>query len=400
MSELMYRDIVVVTLKDKQGVPAGIEKVDAPELLPFSLSKRSSLTYADIKKWLSDHSIPQNREGISYLKTTYPNAFKQIHYASLTNSYWIRMRKFDKWKDVNFFTRHYDEGLGNLTFRSYLAKPYSIKPDSSPDLMTNGVLRKCWRQNKDNSSYLIKAGSVFFKHEPLSEVLASVILEKLKILPYVRYDLHVEGSTMCSRSDNFIKEGEELVTAEEVMSYDCEKTGNTYNDLLTGIDRFKIPGGKDFIDKLIFIDELIGNTARGLNDIGFIYLPDKQKFKGPAPVFDNGAAFFNGVHVIRLGDKSLLFGDVAEDIYKKMAGQCPGLEKLKDDKKYREIISNFPDITAKTAQELIEAVDMRMDVSEHDKNVKRDNLHKGKKTFGNMADINKMIKDMNDKGKY
>lgn len=382
MSELMYQDTVVVTLKDERGVPCDIEKIMEPGLLPFSLSKKSSLDFNDIMKWLNDRGIPKNREGISQYRELYPKIFQSFHYMSLDDPFWIRRRQFDKWQKLGFYNRHYDSGFGDLMFAPYKARPYSIRPDSSPDLFTGGKLKKCWRQDKKDNSYLIKAGSVFFKHEPLSEVIASVFLEKLNLMPYVRYDLCEEGNVMCSKCANFISPGEELVTADRLFSnnsYDNKK--NAYLQLTERVKELSIPGACDYIDKVIFFDELIGNTERALNDIAFIYLPEKKCFKGPAPLFDNGSSFFSYNTVIQLEEKSSLFGDVSDNIYKKVLSDRKNIKDLLNDKSYKRIITLYPDITEKTAGELIEMIDERMDVFNREKNVEKNKKRQKVKSF-------------------
>lgn len=402
MSELMYKDTVVVTLKDERGVPCDIEKIVEPGLLPFSLAKKSSPDFNDIMKWLNDRGIPKNREGISQYRELYPKIFQSYHYMSLDDPFWIRRRQFDKWQKLSFYSRHYDTGFGDLVFTPYKTKPYSIKPDSSPDIFTGGKLKKCWRQDKNNNSYLIKAGSVFFKHEPLSEVIASVFLEKLDLMPYARYDLCVEGNVMCSKCANFIIPGEELVTADKLF-FDGgpDKDKSTYSQLIEKCKEFSIPGAEEYIDKVIFFDELIGNTERSLSDMAFIYLPEKKSFKGPAPLFDNGASFFTYNTVIQLEEKSSLFGDVSDDIYKKVLKNCKKIREFSNDKTYKQIISSYPDITERTAGELIEMIDERMDVVNREKNVEKNKKRQKVKSFArvNVSSLSNINKELSNKGR-
>lgn len=395
MSDLMYKDTVVVTLKNTKGTPSDIEKINEPELLPFVLSQKKELRFEDIKSWLSNRSIPAFREGLEQSMELSPRSFKTYRYMSLDDSFWIRGRNSEKWNNINFFTRQYDPGMGNLLMKIYLARPNAVKEDSSPDLCTGGALRKCWRQKKDKSSYLVKAGSTVFKHEPLSEVLTSVFLEKLAMIPFARYDLCVDGVTMCSRCDNFVSPGEELVTADKLFTddnpYNTDKSA--YNQLLEVFKKFDIPRAKNFLDRLIFIDMVTGNVRRELKDIGFIYLPQEQRFKGPAPVFDNGSAFFNRNDIVRLDAKSLLFGDVEEQIYNEQAAECNNLKVLAEDKDYRRIISNFPDLTRKIVKDLIEVIDQRAEVLDRNKNIEKEKKREKVKSFAavnitSLANIN------------
>ncbi|MGN0241217.1 MAG: hypothetical protein ACI4CS_05975, partial [Candidatus Weimeria sp.] len=211
MPQLMYMDDPLLTFKEVNGKVTAITKVEDTRHLPFLLTK--SITPEKLEEWKERRRIPDSREGISSLKKQRKKLFTQKSYASLADSYWIKYR-YEKWKDVNFFTRLYSPVIGDLTFKSYMTEDTVFKPDLSPDLTTIGVLRKCWRQyDGKTDSYLLKAGSEKYHHEPLSEVLSSVMLERLDLIKSVKYDLAVEGIEMCSKCKNFVKPGEELITA-------------------------------------------------------------------------------------------------------------------------------------------------------------------------------------------
>lgn len=397
MSDFMYKDIPVMTLKDERGVPNSIVKVLEPGLLPFALRQKKELTFSDVQKWLDSRKLPKTREGIEQQMTDYPKIFQSYRYMSLDDPFWIRRTQFNDWKKLNFYNRYYDTGFGDMIFTPYKAKTYTIKSDSSPDIMTGGVLRKCWRQDKENNSYLIKAGSVIFRHEPLSEVLASVFLEKLDLMPYVRYDLHIEGNTMCSKCRNFITPGEELITADRLfIDKPFDKKSSAYRQLTEIFKKYDIPGAEEYLDKVIFFDELVGNVNRSLKDLAFIYLPEKQAFKGPAPLFDNGCAFFTYNTVISLEDQSRLFSDISKDVFNRVLKNTDSVKALASDKGYQKIINNFPDITERTAAQLIQMLDERIDVYDRDKNIEKTKRRKKIKSFSqvNIASLSNINKEL------
>lgn len=346
MAFLMYFDTEVLSFTGTAEAPAGI-KVSAPELLPFYL--RNDCSVERFKTWIQRRRIPDSREGIADLRKRFKNAFTQKSYASLSDPYWIRYR-FEKWSGVNYFTRIYAPDIGDLVFKPYEADLNVSKPDLSPDLTTIGVLRKCWRQyNGNTESYLIKAGSVKYHHEPLSEVLSSVILEKLKLLPSVKYDLAVEGIEMCSKCRNFIEPGQELVTA--VDFYNDEKRGDDetiYEHLIKMMQKNNIPHARDFIDKMTFIDMLLGNTDRNLSNIGFIRDIKTGELK-PAPLYDNGTAFFGDNNI----KKKALHFEEEKKIFKRVVKDA-NIKAVVKDKSYADIIKNYPGLDKEMAEQVSE----------------------------------------------
>lgn len=356
MSELWIKDEKVLTLKDIEGVPGDILKIDNPELLPVCL--KDDCTMDTFKKWLDGRNIPDNREGLAEIKEEFGDKWlKNKNYASLSDHYWIKMRT-ESWKRINFFTNTYSRDIGDMVFM-----PWSVNKriDSfSPDLTTNGILKKRWTQNADKTSSLIKAGSKITKQEPLNEVLVSVLIEQLD-LPYLKsagYDLHVEGTTMCSITDNFIDLNTELVPAHYI--YFKEKRSeneSVYTHLIKMCELYDIPDAEDFINALIFVDNVTGNEDRNLNNIGFIMDVKTRKFIGPSPVYDCGNAYWNTKNV---NDpvKSKLFSDMEEIVFKKLKKKFK-LDDLIESKGYKKIIWDYPCISEEKKENLCKAIDQR-----------------------------------------
>lgn len=351
MPDLMYMDEPVLSFKEVKGEVTEITRVTEPKFLPFYLSK--NISPERMNEWRRRRQIPETREGIKELKKKREKLFSQKSYASLADPYWIRYR-YEKWKDVNFFMRLYSPVIGDLVFKPYQTESVTYKPDLSPDLSTIGVLRKCWRQyDGKNDSYLLKAGSVKYHHEPLSEVLSSVILEKLGLVKAVKYDLAVEGVEMCSKCKNFVKQGEELITAVDFY-YDKkrEDTETVYEHLVEMCKENGIEHARSFIDKMTFVDVLLGNTDRNLSNIGFIRDVKNGVIK-PAPLYDNGTAFFGENNIKH--DHNLKFVE-EKKIFKKVVRDAD-IKALKDDKTYEDIIKNYPGIDKETADRVTEEIE-------------------------------------------
>lgn len=355
MSELFLKEEKVLTLKDIGGVPSEVVKVQNPELLPLSL--RKSCTTESFQKWLAQRSLPDNREGLREMKETFGTSWLQNkNYASLSDQYWIKWRD-EKWKRINFFTNLYSPEIGMMAF-----EPWEVKKGKystfSPDLTTNGVLKKRWIQTPDKKSHLIKAGSIAAHQEPLSEVLVSVLTEKLGGIQSAGYNLYIEGTTMCSICDNFITEDTELVPMSSIY-YDEERDPNesVFDHILHMCDLHEIVGAKEYLEWMILIDNLTGNEDRNLGNIGFIRDINTLKFIGPAPLYDCGNAYWSTKN-INDKTKSQMFGDVESKITAKMKRKHD-LTSLKKEFAYKKAIMDYPDISEVKKQNLIEAITKR-----------------------------------------
>ena len=356
MSELFLKDEKVLTLKDIEGVPSEIQRVDAPELLPVCL--KSNCTMEQLKIWLDRRSIPEKREGLEEVVDKYGKSWlANKNYASLSDQYWIKKRT-EVWKNINFFTRIYNKMIGDMFFSPWTIPVQRKYDNNSPDLTTGGVLKKRWLQNADKTSSLVKAGSMEMHQEPLSEVLVSVLAEQLGTIPCVKYDLWVEGVTICSKCDNFITQDTELVPAYMIYEAVEKKDGeSTYDHLIRSCEEFDIPDARDFIDWMIFIDNITGNEDRNLNNIGFIRDVKTMKFVGPAPLFDSGNAYWSTKNISD-AVKSKMFGDVEQAIFNKMKRQC-NLDAVLKMGGFIDIISCYPGITDEKKENLINAIKKR-----------------------------------------
>ena len=167
-------------------------------------------------------------------------------------------------------------------------------PDlNSPDLTTNGWLKKCWRV-KNGRFYLLKQGSAPHFEEPYNEVIATKVLSSFCKVPFVQYGLERINSVTCSICESFIGENMEFIPAHYLYHTKPRAPFETSDMHLRERCRyFQIPGYKDFLDHMRYIDYILANTDRHLGNFGFLYDINKLKFIGPAPLFDNGTALWN-----------------------------------------------------------------------------------------------------------
>ncbi len=363
MSYLYLKDNLVMTLKDVDGIPAEISKINNPELLPIILQKDCS--FEKFKSWLDKRNIPVNkREGLDEtIKIFGRDWLENKNYASLSDQYWIKMRT-ESYKKVNFFTNIYSSDVGDMMFKPWTINKKKID-NKSPDLSTNGLLKKRWIQDVNTKkSQLVKAGSMITKQEPLSEVLVSVLAEHLGKIECVKYDLHIEGATMCSICDNFVNENTMLVPAYYL--YYAEDRNKAKEDIMTHLlrmcEKFDVPNAESHIRWTLFLDTLTGNDDRNLGNIGFLMDVNTMKFIGPAPMYDSGNSYWSSEKVDN-SIKSKFFGDVELKNFKNMKERKEVLEFLSEDKAYihgyEKLIRSYPCITDVKKENLINAIKNR-----------------------------------------
>lgn len=359
MPDLCRKNEKVMSFNWKNGVPDNIV-IDNPELLPICLTDLNETEFiTQFMNWINARKIPDERDGFKELKERFgEDTFKSINYASLSDQYWIRNRA-EKWATINYFTKDYKPDIGNIFFEPWKMDPLNIRnKGKSPDLTTNGLVKKRWIQNKDKTSSLVKAASKDSRQEPLNEVMVSIFLEDLNIIPFVKYKLHIEGIDMCSICDNFVTADTEFIPAAHFYHKQKRPDGVTvYNHLLRMLDAYEIEGAKRFIDGMIFIDCLTANEDRNLNNFGFLRNVNTNKIIGPAPLFDYASAYWNTKQISQK-TKSKFFGDIEKHVFDNMLKRC-NLEMLQKDKSYENLIATYPGLTELKKENLTKAIRQR-----------------------------------------
>ena len=258
--------------------------------LPIVLQNR--LTTDTVNDWLSKRIIPEKRDGMTEIRSRFSGFANFNNMFSLSDQYWFQFNEKETWDELNFFTNPYAEDFGKMFFSPWEVKEENLSL-STPDITTNGVLRKRWIREGNGESYLIKAGSKFYHQEPLSEVLASITLERLELLPFVKYELAVDGLKLCSKCKNFVNENTEFVPASYIYSKIPRKKDETvYEHLLLMCEKYGIANAQEYINNMIAADKIIGNDDRHLGNFGFIRDVETGKIIGFAPLFDSGSAYW------------------------------------------------------------------------------------------------------------
>jgi len=259
-------------------------------LLPIGMKP----TDKDLQKFLSSRVIPKNRDFVDEILATQGltiddtigiiNVCKGL---SLNDSYWITEEGFDgAFSKYNLFDNNFARVLALVAYTGYgtsTKKGFT----SSPELTTNGMLRKCWRRI-NGDIYLYKGGSSGFANsgkEPYSEFYVSQIAEKMG-LPHIDYNLAMWKGTLCSTC--------KLFTSKDIAFVPIYKFVEEYN--IDAVNDYLKSLGKDFYepfcDMLVF-DALIHNTDRHFGNFGLMVDSKTNRILRFAPLFDHGISLIS-----------------------------------------------------------------------------------------------------------
>ena len=314
-----------------------------PAALPLILQHKLDLE--TINKWLTKRRMPAKREGLEQVKQLYGSFENQRNLFALTDQYWFKRSQKDSWEKLNFFTNSYESYVGEALFMPWTGDRKKLQKPT-PDITTNGVLRKIWIQADDKTSYLIKAGSETFLQEPLSEVLAALILRQMDIIPFVEYDLCIYGYRICSKCKNFVTSNTEFIPAQSLYAKRPRLSTDTkYDHLIKMCDYYGIKDANTYLDRMILADLIIGNQDRHLGNFGILRNVETGSFIGFAPLFDFGCAFYeySGKTPSR---ERIVFADQEQRVQK--AYQSLMAERIpKDLKPILQLIDTYPSLTVK-----------------------------------------------------
>lgn len=293
---LMHREIEVAEIElDELSHITNIYEVYAEEHFPVGTLGKHGVDKTMLAKWWAKRSIPASRSGLretlDLLHMSVPQELLAKCYGlSLSDQYWISPK--DKplmWKEINFFDHDFSEDVGNLLFG------YGEFSDSmsliSPDNTSDGQLIKKWKI-ADGKRVLIKGGSNPYQQEPLCEVIASQIAERLCI-PHTKYTLLWEHEKPFSVCQDFITSETELVSAYHIMQ--SRKKPNDLSDYefyLSCAEQLGVKNIREQTEKMIVLDFLIGNEDRHFNNFGLIRNAVTLEWIGVAPIFDCGTSLW------------------------------------------------------------------------------------------------------------
>ena len=258
-------------------------------------------TYVDFDKvgikklndWFINRTLPISREGYDMLakklNINYPTVLPLKSYGlSLSDQYWLKEENDSiSWDDINFFDNDFSLDLGDLLLSKYgLNKPYNL---ISPDSSSNGDLKKRWKII-NGRRVLLKSGTKPYFYEVFNELIASKIMDRLDI-NHIKYYILEDDNNLYSACDNFINSSKDLVPIYSLMQdYKMNNSESFFNYFIRILDSLNIDGYREELDKMLFIDYLIGNVDRHLNNFGLIRNAKTLEFEAIAPIYDSGSS--------------------------------------------------------------------------------------------------------------
>lgn len=179
--------LLTFTLEERglEGLQATILHTETAKQKLFPLDLE--LTNEGVVKWLERRVIPKNRQFVDEILKTLGlsvNNTKGIIDVcmglSLNDSYWVVPADFDgKYADYNLYENRFSEALSLVAYTGVGGSREAFS--TSPELTTNGMLRKAWRFVEGDGIYLYKGGTegaANTGNEPYSEYYACQIADK------------------------------------------------------------------------------------------------------------------------------------------------------------------------------------------------------------------------------
>jgi hypothetical protein len=261
------------------------------EQLPTRL--RGNCTNEGFREWIDRRSVPVNRHhmeamlGALNLEKPF-DLMRYSHALSLNDTFWIKEQSEQlDFATINLYDNKFDEALGWIAFTGL---PSDISRNlSTPELTTEGMLPKYWQRIGMNDIILCKGGTSGYSnagYEPYYEVAAHIIAKRLNI-DTIPYHLEKRSGKIVSVSKLFTTKEIGLMTASEYIDNKFPGRRSKYLDEV--INAMK----EDRIDlypffEMCFLDYIIENFDRHLNNWGFSMDNKTQQIVGLAPIWDNG----------------------------------------------------------------------------------------------------------------
>jgi len=324
---LKHKDINVALLViNEEGNVVTVKDVFQPKHLPLScLMEDGKVNSKRLSLWWDERGIPASREHyqavMAEIGVTGKNKLLlECNGLSLTDHYWISNENDNKkWKDVNFYENEFDRGIGGLFFNR--KKPDGNYNRYTPDISSDGNLRKRWEIDNNGNRVLIKAGKSPYMQEPVNEVIASMLCKRLNI-PHVSYSLDFEDGEPVSKCPNMTNKDIEFVEAIRVY-YTREPSyfeNNKYKHYCGCAHRLGVKNNTEILDRMIVLDYLILNHDRHFKNFGILRDSNTLNSIEAAPIFDSGSSLFHedGSSFITLPERAKMRTECFDSLDKQM----------------------------------------------------------------------------------
>ena len=260
---------------------------DRKAVFPFDLE----LTDTGVMKWLEKRVIPKNRAFVDEILKTLGlsiNNTKGIidvcKGLSLNDSYWVVPLGFEgSFQEYNLYENRFSSVLSLVAYTGVGQSHEAFT--TSPELTTQGMLRKAWRFIEGDGIYLYKGGTegaVNAGREPYSEYYTCQIAERMG-LHAVHYDLENWKDILASKCKLFTDIDTSYVSIGRIV-----KSGGTIF-----FSTHVLEVAEKLCDKVAIIKQGNYNEDRHFGNFGILRDNHSGKILGPAPIFDNGLSLFN-----------------------------------------------------------------------------------------------------------
>jgi hypothetical protein len=292
------RDTALLEMSDDGNITA-VKEALLPEHLPLSCAMENGTVSARrLAQWWDGRGIPASRELLREVMAEIGAAGKnrlllECNGLSLTDHYWVaRENDRRKWKDVNFYENEFDQGIGGLFFNR--KRKDGNYGRNTPDVSSDGNLRKRWDIGPDGRRFLVKAGKSPYMQEPANEVIATMVCGRLGI-PHVPYSLDWEDGEPVSRCPNMTDKDREFV--EAILVYYTREPSyfgsGKYAHYCDCARRLGVDGNVRMMDRMMVLDYLILNHDRHFKNFGILRNSETLNAASAAPVFDSGSSLFH-----------------------------------------------------------------------------------------------------------
>jgi hypothetical protein len=290
--------VAQIQIDDDTAAIAKVTKALDLAYLPIGIDFKTGVpNKKELNEWWYGRSIPASRSGIrealEKLEISHTEQLLTKCYGfSLSDQYWMKPDNTSlEWSNINFFENSFSDDVGNILF----GQPTGNETIDlmSPCNTSDGWLKKKWKII-DGKRCLIKAGSNPYMQEPLNEVFATKLHERLGCKNYVPYTMIWENGIPYSICENFITTETELVNAVSINKSMKKRSQNSpYEHFVQASEKLGIPNIVEFINYVLVFDYLMANTDRHFGNFGAIRNVETLEWIGAAPVFDTGTSLWH-----------------------------------------------------------------------------------------------------------
>lgn len=278
-----------------RGTILGVDEVYNANALPVCISaNQQQVDEGILHDWWTSRSIPASRIGLRdaldrlNIATSY-ELIQKCYGLSLSDQYWMNPEGKLKWSDINFFENNFSEDMGKILCGEKVVGEINLM---SPDNTSDGWLQKKWKII-EGERYLFKGGSRPYLQEPVNEVIATKLMERIPGCEHVSYELVYQNEKPYSVCANFVTTDTEFVPALHVFrSIPKDANVGNYQHLLQACAQRGIKGVQAFLNRMLITDYILSNSDRHFGNFGFIRNVETLQFTGTAPIFDSGSCLY------------------------------------------------------------------------------------------------------------